>query len=137
MTPASVALDAVRTVLAQHPHIVAAYLFGSTARGVADPSDLDIAVMFAEAVDGFREALTLHVELEKQVAFPVDIHDFDSLPSDFQFRVLHEGDVLIDRDHGARLRRHVKAQNEYFDFKPYLDRIRAGAMRRAMAAADG
>lgn len=92
--------------------------------------------MFTEGSDGFREALGLQVGLESKVDFPVDVHDFDALPVDLQFRVVSEGKVLTDRDHGARLRRHVKAQMEYYDFKPYLDRIQAGALRRMAEHAD-
>jgi uncharacterized protein len=97
---------------------------------VADPGDLDIAVMFAPGVDGFEAALALHVDMERQIDFPVDVHDFDALPSDLQFRVLKEGIVLVDNDPRARVRREVTAQLMYYDFKPYLDRIRQGAVRR-------
>jgi uncharacterized protein len=115
--------------------VVAAYVFGSVARGVAEPGDLDIAVMFAPERDGFEEALALHVDLERQLDFPVDVHDFDTLPSDLQFRVLKEGIVLVDTDRRARVRREVTAQLMYYDFKPYLDRIRQGAVRRLAAGA--
>lgn len=135
--PVDAAVDVLRAALGQRPGIVAAYLFGSAARGAPDARDLDIAVMFTEGSDSFRDALALQVELELRVDFPVDVHDFDALPVDFQFRVLAEGKVLVDRDHSARLRRHVKAQMEYYDFKPYLDRIQAGALRRMAAHANG
>jgi uncharacterized protein YutE (UPF0331/DUF86 family) len=86
--------------------------------------------MFALGVDGFDAALGLHVDLERRLAFPVDVHDFDGLPSDLQFRVLREGIVLVDADRRARVRREVTAQLAYDDFKPYLDRVRQGAVRR-------
>lgn len=123
-------VDAAREVLASREGVVAAYLFGSAARGAVEPGDLDIAVMFAPGVDGFEAALTLHVELERRLDFPVDVHDFDALPSDLQFRVLQEAIVLVDNDRRARIRREVTAQLMYYDFKPYLDRIRQGAVRR-------
>jgi predicted nucleotidyltransferase len=126
--------DAARQVLAAWEGVVAAYLFGSAARGAAEPGDLDIAVMFAPGVDGFEAALALHVELERQLDFPVDVHDFDALPSDLQFRVLQEGIVLVDTDRRARIQREVRAQLMYYDFKPYLDRIRQGAIRRMVGS---
>jgi predicted nucleotidyltransferase len=125
--------DAARQLLSSRGGIVAAYLFGSTARGVAEPGDLDIAVMFAPGVDGFEAALALHVDMELQLDFPVDVHDFDALPSDLQFRVLDEGRLLVDIDRRARTRRAVTAQLMYYDFKPYLDRIRQGAIRRMVS----
>lgn len=123
-------VDAARTLLRARDDVVAAYLFGSAARGVAEPGNLDIAVMFASGIDGFEAALALHVDLELHLDFPVDAHDFDALPSDLQFRVLQEGIVLVDADRRARIRREVTAQLMYYDFKPYLDRIRQGALRR-------
>lgn len=131
------AVDVVQAVLAQRSGVVATYLFGSAARGAPDARDLDLAVMFADGVDGFREALYLQVELETKVDFPVDVHDFAALPVDFQFRVLDEGRVVIDHDHRERVRRDVRTQAEYYDFKPYLDRIQAGALRRMAAKAHG
>jgi predicted nucleotidyltransferase len=117
--------------------VVAAYLFGSAARGVAEPGDLDIAVMFASGVDSFEAALALQVDLERELDVPVDVHDFDALPSDLQFRVLNDGIVLVDADRPARVRREVAAQLMYYDFKPYLDRIRRGAVRRIASGATG
>lgn len=130
-------IDTARELVASRDGIVAAYLFGSAARGVADPGDLDIAVMFAPQVDGFTAALALQVDLERALDFPVDVHDFDALPSDVQFRVLDEGMVLVDADRRARARREVAAQLMYYDFKPYLDRIRQGAVRRLASGAAG
>jgi predicted nucleotidyltransferase len=132
-------VDAARDLLASRDGVVAAYLFGSSAKGATEPGDLDIAVMFTAGVDGFATALELQVDLERRLDFPVDVHDFDGLPSDLQFRVLQEGIVLVDADRQSRIRREVTAQLLYYDFKPYLDRIRAGALRRiaSRAAADG
>jgi predicted nucleotidyltransferase len=130
-------VDTARELVASRDGVVAAYLFGSAARGVADPGDLDIAVMFAPQVDGFTAAVALQVDLERALDFPVDVHDFDALPSDVQFRVLDEGMVLVDADRRARARRAVTAQLMYYDFKPYLDRIRQGAVRRLASGAAG
>jgi predicted nucleotidyltransferase len=129
--------DAARRLLASRGGVAAVYLFGSAARGVTDPGDLDIAVMFAPGVDGFEAALALQVDLERELDFPVDVHDFDALPSDLQFRVLEDGIVLIDADRRTRARREVAAQLMYYDFKPYLDRIREGAVRRMASGAAG
>lgn len=127
------ALEAVRAALAERPGVIAAYLFGSTARGAPEPADLDIAVMFDSAADAFAEVLALQVELERRAGVPMDVHDFGTLPSDLQFRVLDEGVLLCDVDAVERRRRAVRAQLEYYDFKPYLERIQRGALLRVAA----
>lgn len=91
--------------------------------------------MFAPGVDGFRAALALQVELEQLVHEAVDVHDFYTLPVDLRFRVLDEGTVIVDRDPKARVRREVATMFAYYDFRPYLDRIRAAARQRLAAGA--
>lgn len=119
-------------LLAACPEVVAAYLFGSTATGVEEPGDVDLAVLFASAVD-LRTVLDLQVELERRAAVPVDLHDFDQLPVDLQFRIVREGVVLLDRDPARRVRREIRVLNDFNDFKPYLDRLRSAARSRLAA----
>ena len=128
-------IEIVSEVLSARPSVVAAYLFGSAARRSPQPGDLDIAVMLTGDADGLGEAVALNVELERRLDFPTDVHDFDALPLDLQFRVLDEGVILVDRDPPARVRREIAAQLAYYDFRPYLDRIRDGALRRVASPA--
>ncbi|MBW1877963.1 MAG: nucleotidyltransferase domain-containing protein [Deltaproteobacteria bacterium] len=113
--------------------MVAVYLFGSAARESSErlARDLDLAMVFdTDCADPFREALRIQAELELTLGFPVDVHDFDALPVDLRFRVLSEGRVLVERDPIRRVRREVRAMLEYYDFKPYLERIRTATLRR-------
>jgi predicted nucleotidyltransferase len=128
-------IDQVRRVIGIRSGLVAAYLYGSTARGAVDPGDLDVAVMFEPEVDGFSEALALNVDLELATSRPADVHDFAALPVDIQFRVLCEGIVVVDNDTRTRVRREVAAQLAYYDFQPYLDRIRNASVERVVAGA--
>lgn len=129
MPVAPTAVASIRELLGSYPDVVAAYLFGSAAKGAAEPSDIDIAVLFERPAD-LAALLALQGDLEREADVPVDLHDLDRLPVDLQFRVLQEGVVLVDRDQPTRVRREIQVLNDYNDFKPYLDRLRAAARTR-------
>jgi len=116
--------------LAALPDVECAYLFGSAARG-GEARDFDLALCFRPGTERpARRAIEIHAALDGVVARPVDVHAFEALPVDLQFRVLDEGRVLVDRDPGRRVAREARTMVEYYDFKPYLDRILAAAQRR-------
>lgn len=123
-------LDALRDRLQQHPEVVVAYLFGSAATQARPPRDVDVAVVFADAVDAFRAVLGLQLDLEASTGVPMDVHDLDALPVDLQFRIIDEGHPVLVRDEDARIRREVRIMRAYYDFTPYLERIRNGAHAR-------
>jgi uncharacterized protein len=108
--------------------VVAAYLFGSTARGQSRAgSDVDIAVLFepppVHTLDGPR--LSLEGALERDLGVPVDLVVLNDAPVDVRARVLRDGRLLVDRDRAARIRFEVRTRNEAFDLQPVLDRYRA------------
>lgn len=108
--------------------LVAAYLFGSRARGTAsDRSDVDIAVLYTEAPVPGLEGLgfDLEADLERALGQPVQIVVLNTAPVDLVHRVLRDGHLLLDRDRSRRIRFEVKARNEYFDLQPVLARYRA------------
>jgi len=86
---------AILAVLASHPEIRIAILFGSLARGAGRPdSDLDLAVAAAAPLDASQKA-TLIGELARRVGRPVDLVD------------LHHATGLVLREvltRGRRLR---------------------------------
>lgn len=107
--------------------VVAAYLFGSVARGEARrTSDVDLAVLLGEeptrTLDGL--GLDLADELQAELGVPVQVVVLNTAPCDLAHRVLRDGRLLVDRDPSARIRFEVHARNEYFDLKPVLDRYR-------------
>jgi predicted nucleotidyltransferase len=107
--------------------VVAAYLFGSVARGSARTgSDVDVAILYSTAPEASLEGipLALEAELEKQLALPVQVVVLNTAPVDLVHRVLRDGRLLIDLDPSARVRFEVKARNEYFDLLPVLRRYR-------------
>lgn len=108
--------------------VAAVYLFGSVARGESRPdSDLDVAVLFEPAPErGTFESLRLdlRVELESELGQEIDFVVLNHAPPDLACRVLRDAALVIEPDPSARVRFEVRARNEYWDLKPYLDEYR-------------
>ena len=108
--------------------VAAVYLFGSVARGESrSGSDLDVAVLLEPApergtYDSLR--LDLRVELESELGREIDFVVLNHAPPDLVHRVLRDAVLVIEPDPSARVRFEVRARNEYWDLKPYLDQYR-------------
>ena len=115
-------LDTLRRALAATPDdVVAAYLYGSQARGSASElSDVDVAVLLARRPEPKLRGTARDLEstLEAALHRPVQVVVLNGAPSDLVHRVLRDGVILLDRDRPARLRFEVQARNEYFDMEP-------------------
>ena len=112
---------------AQPGEIIAAYLFGSVARGTAAArSDVDLAVLYAAAPPATLEGLPLDLEsrIEQLVSRPAQVIVLNTAPAGLVHRVLRDGVLLLDRDPNARIRFEVRARNEFFDLQPVLARYR-------------
>jgi uncharacterized protein len=110
------------------PAVVAAYLFGSVARGTAGPhSDVDLALLLETSPPPTIEGhlFDYEAELERRLGAPVQLVVLNHAPPDLIHRVLRDGRVVLDRDASARIRFEVKSRNEYFDLLPFLRRYRA------------
>lgn len=106
---------------------VAAYLFGSVARGeAAADSDVDVAVLFDCELPKTlaHPSIRLAGVLEKTLGRPVQVIVLNDAPVDLVHRVFRDGRLLLDRDPACRVRFEVKARNEYFDLLPVLRRYR-------------
>ncbi len=128
--------DVVLARLRQHDEVELAYLYGSAALDAPHPRDIDLAVVFHHGADRLTALLALQQDLEATTGMTVDVHDLDELPVDLQFRVIDEGRPVLVRDEGARVRGEVRIMRAYWDYRPYLDRIRE-ATRARLAARDG
>jgi predicted nucleotidyltransferase len=109
------------------PGLIAAWLFGSVARGTAAArSDVDVALLFRR--DPPRtlagRQLLMASELEEILKRPVDVVVLNHASCDLVHRVLRDGRLLLDRDARTRVTFEVRRRAEYFDFKPYLDLYR-------------
>jgi len=107
--------------------IVAAYVFGSVARGDERPgSDVDVAVLLAEAPPATLEGLRgdLAEALERLVGRDVDLVILNQAPADLVHRVLRDGCLVLETDRAARVRFEVQRRREYFDLLPILEEYR-------------
>ena len=113
---------------AAHPDgIVAAYLFGSEARGSARPdSDVDVAILFATPPPHTLAGLPLDLEgdLERLLGRRVEVVAMNTAPVDLIHRVLRDGVLLFEGDRSRRIGFEVQRRNEFFDLEPHLHRYR-------------
>lgn len=111
--------------LAREPGIVAAWLFGSRARGTARPdSDVDVAVLVDAGTFVAEDAWGLEATLSAAVGAEVQVVVVNRVGADLFRRVLRDGVLLLDRDPAARIRFEVRKRNEYFDMTPIWRAIR-------------
>jgi predicted nucleotidyltransferase len=107
--------------------VVAAYVFGSVARGEADEaSDVDLAVLLEDGSEPTLDGLGLGLagELEQCLGVVFDVVVLDRAPVDLVHRVLRDGLLVLDRDPPRRIRFEMRARREYLDLLPVLRRYR-------------
>jgi predicted nucleotidyltransferase len=118
----------LRTFFAGRPAgVVAAYLFGSVARGSAKAgSDVDVAILLERPPARTLEGLSLDLagDLERLLGLPVDLVTLNGAPVDLVHRVLRDGRLVAEFDRAARVAFEVRARSEYFDLLPTLELYR-------------
>jgi len=121
---------------AEDEGIVAAWLFGSVARGTAQPdSDVDVAILYQEdpprTLAGIGRVFGLEEDLVEATGLPMQIVNLNDAPVDLIVRVLRDGQLLVDRNPLRRIDFEVRSRNEFWDLEPYLRLYRgqAGARR--------
>jgi uncharacterized protein len=124
-------VNAVRDRLeAAGEQIVAAYLFGSVARGTArDSSDVDVAILLRDDPPGRLTDIrfTIEGEIERATGRNAQVVVLNHAPPDLVHRVLRDGVILVDHNRSARIGFEVRARNEYFDLLPVLREYRRTA----------
>lgn len=120
--------------LAGEPDVLAAYLFGSAARGTAGPlSDVDVAVLLAEGADLHQRHLEL-ISLVAGIVGPerADVVLLNEAPAALGFRVIRDGRVLTSRDERARIAHWVRTVDRYIDMAP-MRRVLDEGLRHRIA----
>ena len=123
-------------LLGPREEILEAYLFGSHARGQAQPhSDVDVAVYIDEGRtddSGYGYRANLTTDLMAGLGFnDVDVVVLNRAPPLLYHRVLRDGVRLLARDLCATTTREGRAVSRYCDFVPQLAKM--DAARRAAA----
>jgi len=100
-------------------------LFGSRAVGRAIPtSDVDVAVYLDKKLCGdfFEKRLDLIVKFSKLLKKETDVLILNTAFPFLRYVVLKEGKLIFDRDESQRIDFELKSINEYFDFRPVLEK---------------
>ncbi len=109
------------------PELVAAWLYGSVARGTArHDSDVDLALLYRSPLGPELDtpASRLEVSLEEELGREVQVLVANSAPPDLLHRVLRDGVLLLDRDRRARILFEVRTRKEFFDMQPIFELYR-------------
>jgi predicted nucleotidyltransferase len=115
---------AIERAVAGEADVLAAYLFGSLARGTAGMlSDIDIGLLLAAGVDGdpvcdrVMERLASDLRTDR-----IDVVPLRQAPLPLRYRVVSEGVVVLSRSPAALERFFVESVLQYLDFKVLRDR---------------
>lgn len=130
MDPCQSISQRIACVLKPRPEVLDAYLFGSYARGAAQPhSDIDIAVYIDEAV-AKKSAFGYRAQLTTELIAGLHHNDIDLLilnraPPVLYYQVLCDGIRVFSRDLMMTTTREGRAASRYCDFVPQLAKMDA------------
>lgn len=119
---------AAQRVFGERPEVVAAYLYGSAARG-EPAADIDIAVLFRDGSPNARELERLAAQLQADGAPrgpEIDLRPVAGTSPRFRANVLRDARLLYEGDgeSNRRLTFEARALGEWLDFKPTWVRMR-------------
>lgn len=131
-----VVIESLRDYFAGRADAIAAYLFGSVARGDATAtSDIDVAVLLAAGepheIGDYDTLFAIHDDLEERLHRPVDVLVMNGAPLDLLHRVLRDGVLVHDADPQRRVEFELNTRTQYLDFLPVLLRYRQMVLRGA------
>jgi uncharacterized protein len=116
----------------KQPDVVAAYRFGSTARGTASQtSDLDLAVLLDPTLPKkqySRRREQLLCGAEKAIPQEVDLILFNEASSFLKYHILRTGQLFYERVGRVGRRFEAGALIEFFDYEPLYTQMRRKLM---------
>ena len=109
-------------------NVVAAYLFGSWARGESrDDSDVDIGFFLPRkdpAIGKYTPPdVVLEQRLSRNTSLPLEVHLLNQAPLAITGRVMEEGVLVYCGDEAARVRLEVAIRGQYLGFKPAIEEL--------------
>lgn len=115
----------IKKIFQKRKGILFCYLFGSFAyNNFNSKSDIDLAVYLnnEEMADFFDERLELISEISQVLKKQADVLVLNTAPLFLKFVVLKEGKLIFSKDEKQRIDFELKTMNNYFDFKPILEK---------------
>jgi predicted nucleotidyltransferase len=112
--------------------IVAIYLFGSFLRGETEKSsDVDLAFLLDEKVYRSDPIMTMSpahliaAEMGMEFNKETDVTILNSASLEIAYEVITSGKCVYESELDLRLEYEIKIKGMYFDFRPFLDDLRA------------
>jgi uncharacterized protein len=118
-------IEEIRNLLEQEERVLFCYLFGSQAAGMSiAKSDIDVGVFLdnKKVTDFSGERLKLIESISRTVKKDVDVVILNTAAPFLRYVVLREGKIIFERSESERVDFELKATNDYFDFKPVLEK---------------
>ena len=107
----------IASICKNEPSIVAAFLFGSYAKGKEkSSSDIDVALLLSEIKTSDFNMLDFTTELEKKLGSMVDVAILNNAGEALKFEVRSYGKLIFERSSQQRKRFEVKSRKYYEDF---------------------
>jgi len=105
------------------PEVIAVYLFGSYAEGMARPdSDVDIAVIIEPLpADTLEYRMKIMEDTRKLIKIETEIVILNESPRLLQFQVIQKGRVLYEKSADQRALFEMGTAGRYYDYKRYFD----------------
>lgn len=129
-------LKEIEKALRKDKNIIAAYIYGSVARGTEMPeSDIDIAVILKDVSvlknPYFESELALDIENKIGTTKSVDLKVINNKGMRFTNQVIKHGKLIYTNDENFTRRFETILLEKYLDFRPFMkeyDRIREKRM---------
>ena len=119
----------LRSILAEHPAVRLAVLFGSTARGDDTPrSDVDLAVLLEG--DDAGQLWEIDTAVGSALRRTIDLVDLRRAPPLLRLEIAREGVPIVERQEGAWVRFKARAMLDWWDWAPFARRFHELAARR-------
>jgi len=112
--------------------VVAVYVFGSSVRSdFRNASDIDLAFLVDEQSykkDPFEATAPTHMiaaEIGMAQSRETDVAVLNAASLEIAYEIIIGGRCVYESDPDARLQYELKIRGMYFDFKPFLEELRA------------
>ena len=115
--------------------IVSVYLFGSILKGNAGKtSDIDLAFLLDEktyksdAIIAMSPAHLIAAKVGMQLDRETDVTILNSASLEIAYEVVTTGKFIFEIDPDLRMEYEIKIKGMYFDFRPFLEELRAKSL---------